>query len=197
MSKVAHLYKITNVKTGEYYIGKHNGWTQKTTNGYDYWGSGKRIQNQIKKFGKQNFTYQILAIGSVEYIYELENKYVTPQLIESDNKCLNLTSGGEGVKYFTEQSKQKHREARAKQIMPADMYEKTSKIMSSLVWMNDGFKSYRVKPENIQASEEKGLKYGRLVSYVDDKYKEKLKMATLNQWQKVKETGHVSNLIKV
>jgi hypothetical protein len=197
MSQVAHLYKITNKVTGEYYLGKHNGWTQKDYRGLDYWGSGYRIQNQIKKYGKDNFTYQILVIGSVDYIYELEKKYVTTEMVDLDEKCLNLTIGGMGVNYHTKESRQKLRDARAKQVMPADMYEKTSKIMSSLIWMNDGIRSYRIKPDNVQASKEKGLVEGRLTNYINNEYKEKLKMTTSNQWQKVKSTGHTGLLIKV
>ena len=296
MIKVAHLYKITNTVTGEYYIGKHNGWTQ---NGY--WGSGNRIQRLIKKYGTDNFKYDILVISDVDYIFELERKMVTVNLIESDEKCLNLRVGGEGFtehtkstklklskikklqmqdpiekkkisdgvkKYFaenpkvleiisnthkgkkhseetklkmsiagklsyinnperrenqkisnlgrksseetkqkislantgkirTDEAKQKLREARAKQIMPEGMYERTSKIMSSLIWMNDGTRSYRVKPENVQVSKEKGMVEGRLINYINTEYKEKLKNTTTKLWQKVKETGHTGNLIKV
>ena len=156
MTKVAHLYKITNTVTGEYYIGKHNGWTQ---NGY--WGSGNRIRRLL------------------------------------DEKCLNLTIGGQGVGYMSEDIKQKLREARAKQIMPADMYEKTSKIMSSLIWMNDGIRSYRIRPDNVQISKEKGMVEGRLMDYINNEYRNKFKNYANKQWQKVKETGHTGHLIKV
>jgi hypothetical protein len=192
MNNVAHLYKITNTVTGEYYIGKHNGWTQ---NGY--WGSGNRIRRLIEKYGTDNYRYDILVIADVNYIFELEKKYITPQMVDLDEKCLNLTIGGKGVGYMTENSKQKLREARAKQIMPADMYEKTSKIMSSLIWMNDGTRSYRVRPDNFQASKEKGMVEGRIIDYINNEYREKLKMTTSNQWKKVKQTGHKGLLIKV
>jgi hypothetical protein len=192
MSQVAHLYKIINTITGEYYIGKHNGWTQ---NGY--WGSGNRIQNLIKKYGIQNFKYDILVISDVEHIFELEKKYITPEMVDLDEKCLNLTVGGKGVGYMSENIKQKIREARAKQIMPEGMYEKTSKIMSSLTWMNDGTRSYRVKPEDIQSSKEKGMVEGRLSNYIDTEYRNKFKTYAKEQWQKVKETGHTGHLIKV
>lgn len=192
MSEVAHLYKITNIVTGEYYVGKHNGWEQ---NGY--WGSGYRIQNSIKKYGIENFKYEILCFGSVEYIYELEKKYVTPEMVDLDEKCLNLTIGGLGVNYHTEQSKQKLREARAKQVIAREVYERTSKIMSSLVWMNDSKRSYRVKPENVQASINKGLVFGRLGTYITEEFKNKFKKNATKQWQKVKETGHTGHLIKV
>jgi hypothetical protein len=192
MNNVAHLYKITNTVTGEYYIGKHNGWTQ---NGY--WGSGNRIQRLIKKYGTDNYRYDILVIADVNYIFELEKKYITPQMVDLDEKCLNLTIGGQGVGYMSEDIKQKLREARAKQIMPSDMYEKTSKIMSSLIWMNDGIRSYRIRPDNVQASKEKGMVEGRLMDYINNEYRNKFKNYANEQWQKVKETGHTGHLIKV
>ena len=192
MNNVAHLYKITNTVTGEYYIGKHNGWTQ---NGY--WGSGNRIQRLIKKYGTDNFKYDILIIADVNYIFELEKKYITTEMVDLDEKCLNLTIGGQGVGYMSEDIKQKLREARAKQIMPADMYEKTSKIMSSLIWMNDGVRSYRIRPNNVQASKEKGMVEGRIIDYINTEYKNKFKKYAKEQWQKVKETGHTGHLIKV
>ena len=46
--QVAHLYKITNTITGEYYIGKHKGRDQKHYSGSEYWGSGVNIKKQIK-----------------------------------------------------------------------------------------------------------------------------------------------------
>jgi hypothetical protein len=104
---VAHLYKITNKLTDEYYIGKHNGLDQKKSNGQLYWGSGDRIRNQVKKHGADNFRYEVLVISTPEYIYELEGKMVTLNLIESDNKCLNLMGGGYGAKYTSEETKKK------------------------------------------------------------------------------------------
>lgn len=192
MVQVAHLYKITNTVTGEYYIGKHNGWAQ---NGY--WGSGNRIQRLIKKYGIKNFKYNILVISDVEYIFQLEKKYITPKMVDLDEKCLNLTIGGKGVGYMSEDIKQKLREARAKQIMLPEMYERASKTISTLVWMNDGEKSYRIRPENIQVSKEKGMVEGRVKDYINTEYRNKLKTYAKEQWQKVKETGHIGHLIKV
>jgi len=270
---IAHLYKITNNTTGEYYVGKHNGVNQTDHRGNLYWGSGRRITKQVKKHGTENFTYKILVIGNKDYIFELEKNYVTQELIESDEKCLNLTTGGNGVsyhsskmkqyisekvkevfanpeirkqisdrqkKYFrdnpeaaqrqadklrgrkaSEETKQKLSEAqrlkyinhpeikekiskkmkgriipddvrkkisassigkknspeailkikavRAKQVFTEETYEKSSKTMSTLTWMNDGTRSYRVKPEKLQAAKEKGYVAGRLMDYLYNK----------------------------
>ena len=94
MDNVAHLYKITNTKTGEYYVGKHRGVTQETTWGKLYWGSGTKIQNQIKKYGTEIFKYEILCISKTDYIFELESKYVTKELLREDKLCLNIVTGG-------------------------------------------------------------------------------------------------------
>lgn len=93
MENVAHLYRITNTKTGEYYVGKHRGVTQETRYGQLYWGSGTRIKNQVKKYGTENFKYEIMCISTTDYIFELESKYVTKELL-LDELCLNLVTGG-------------------------------------------------------------------------------------------------------
>ena len=237
-TSVAHLYKITNKKTDEYYVGKHCGWDQRKTGGSLYWGSGERIRNAIKKHGKEYFTYEILAFGSVDYIIELEAKYVTKELIEEDSLCMNLVTGGEcrkeyseetrrkislkitgrklseehrkkisvqkkGTKYalgykHTEEAKEKIREIRAKQVFSEESKEKAKKTMSTLLWMNDGIRSYRVRPENIQESESKGLVYGRLVAkYINENYKEKIRMKVQQHWKKFKETNPIGILKKV
>jgi hypothetical protein len=194
---VCHLYKITNNITGEYYIGKHNGWTQRGYKNGFYWGSGIKLNNTYKKYGKENFKYEILCYGTTEYIFELERKYVTVDLVENDIKCLNLTIGGEGVGYHTKDSREKLRIARAKQVMPAGMYEKLSKIITGMKWMNNGEIGCRIKPENFQMYLNNGYVFGRLKNYINDEYREKIKMKTTNQWHKVKETGHLSKLKKV
>ena len=268
MSQIAHLYKVTNLLTNEYYIGKHNGLTQKVKGKNKmYWGSGHRIMNSVKKYGEENFRYDILCYGSSDYIYELEKKYVTPELLEEDSLCLNLTVGGNGPsyhkketlekisqkvkahlekpesrkklsesgkKYFaenpearlrisimktgikiseetrkkrsesmkkayakdpelrkkaggknkgkvpteetrlkislakkgkvimTEETKQKLREARKNQVISPESYKKAAATLSTMIWMNDGNKNRRVRPELVSEYKEKGMVEGKL-----------------------------------
>jgi hypothetical protein len=125
--EVAHLYKITNKLTGDYYVGKHNGWEQ---NGY--WGSGLRIKSSVEKYGKENFNYEILCYGSPEFILKLEEKYVTLELIESDEKCLNLMAGGYGSTQITDDTRKKLSEARKGHEMYKDPI-RNKKISESLL----------------------------------------------------------------
>jgi len=103
---ISHLYKITHESSGRYYYGKHNGVSQKNTGKMSglYWGSGKAIKDLIKKYGTDNLTYNILCYGSPEYIFELESKIVTKELIEED-LCLNLCEGGLGSPMKSEEQK--------------------------------------------------------------------------------------------
>ena len=94
MENVAHLYRITNAETGEYYVGKHRGVTQETRFGQLCWGSGTRIKNQVKKYGTEIFKYEILCISNTDYIFELESKLITKKLLQEDKLCLNIVTGG-------------------------------------------------------------------------------------------------------
>ena len=88
---IAHLYKITNNITGQYYIGKRKGNEQGR-----YWGSGLRIKRHLKKYGKENFTYEILRVDNENKIFKLEEKLITNNYIKNNSLCLNLAPGGKG-----------------------------------------------------------------------------------------------------
>lgn len=88
---VSHLYKITDTVTGKFYMGKHGGLSQ---NGY--WGSGNRIKRHIKKYGTKNMKYEVLVIGTEQYIFDLEKQYITEEFIKENKDCLNLSAGGLG-----------------------------------------------------------------------------------------------------
>jgi hypothetical protein len=177
MEQVSHLYKITNLLTGQYYVGKHNGPSQ---NGY--WGSGKRIKYNIEKHGVENFKYDILCYGSVEYILELEGKYVTEQLLESDKKCLNLVPGGKGIHVFTEEVRRKigiksterqlgkkHKQSTIKKISDAlkgkpisdSCKKQISQHFNKTIWINDGEKSLRILEVQKDSYLKNGFKLGR------------------------------------
>jgi hypothetical protein len=78
-----------------------------------------------------------------------------------------------------------------------EAYKRQAKSISSLVWLNDGLRSYRVKPEFVEKKLAEGLVHGRLINYIDDSYRAKRKLIASNQWAAVKSTGHTGLLIKV
>lgn len=60
--RIHYVYKTTNNINGKYYIGKHS--TFDLNDGY--LGSGKILRLAIKKYGKQNFSREILRIFDTE-----------------------------------------------------------------------------------------------------------------------------------
>lgn len=90
--KYNFVYKTTNNLNGDYYYGVHS------TNNLDdgYMGSGARIKRSINKYGKENFTREIVQFfSSAKCAFSLERAIVTNELIK-DPHCLNLAIGGYG-----------------------------------------------------------------------------------------------------
>ena len=161
MNQVAHLYKITNKLTSQYYIGKHNGWEQ---NGY--WGSGLRLKYNQQKYGIENYTYEILCYSTPEYILELEEKIVTINLIESDNLCLNLMAGGYGCTSITEETRKKLSVAKKGHEMYSrkDRNEKIKNSLTGSKLTEERKEKIRVKAIGKKQSAETKLKKNESIS---------------------------------
>ena len=90
MRKFHYLYKITNNINGKYYIGRHS-----TDNLEDnYFGSGAGIVNAVEKYGKENFSKEILYhCETTEELWELERKIVNAEIVK-DKNSYNMAYGG-------------------------------------------------------------------------------------------------------
>lgn len=87
-----YIYKITNTKNGNYYVGMHS--TNNLEDGY--MGGGKRIRNSIRKHGLEVHTKEILEfLDNRISLAEREKEIVNESLLR-DPFCLNLCIGGEG-----------------------------------------------------------------------------------------------------
>lgn len=123
------VYKTTNNLNGKVYIGKH----QTTDINDTYLGSGKYLKKAIAKYGKNNFTKEILFIfSSEEEMNKKEAELVTEEFISQDNNY-NGGIGGEGGPHFkgrnhSEDTKQKISQKRQGRIFSV---ETKSKISSS------------------------------------------------------------------
>lgn len=91
-------YKTTNKITGEYYIGSH-----KTDNpNDDYLGSGKKIKESIKRYGKKAHIKEILGTFKTrEESLCLEHKLIKEKR-KNDKNCINLSGGGFSFDYINE-----------------------------------------------------------------------------------------------
>jgi hypothetical protein len=121
----------------------------------------------------------------------IQNKARVYEKIRTD--YFNLISGenhfNRGL-IRTEETKNLIRQKRALQIIPKEVYTKRSEKVKGQIWMNDGVKSYRVKPKDMIEAYNKGYVNGRLTTYIDLEYKNKLKNKSIEQWKKVKESGN-------
>lgn len=84
------IYKITNLLTGRYYIGKH-----KTKKPLDwYYGSSPDLQKDIKKHGKKNFKKEILHVYKKESTMKRREKIIVNHAMIMDPKTYNIRTGG-------------------------------------------------------------------------------------------------------
>lgn len=92
MEKFYYLYQITNIINGKIYVGVHQ--TEDLEDGY--MGSGIRILNAQKKYGKENFKKIILEFFQNEKeMYDKEFEIVNSDFIIRKD-VYNLTEGGKG-----------------------------------------------------------------------------------------------------
>ena len=95
------IYKITNNLNGKIYIGKHK--TKKLDDGY--MGSGKVIKQAIEKYGKENFTKEILFdVYGEDMMNFLEAAIVDAAFIARED-TYNIDLGGRGGGTFGNNSK--------------------------------------------------------------------------------------------
>jgi group I intron endonuclease len=91
------LYKTTNLINWKYYLGIHS-----TENLDDnYLGSGTVLQTAIKKYGRKNFSREILMLAdSREELIEFEKLAVTQIEVENP-QCYNMVIGGNAPPIMT------------------------------------------------------------------------------------------------
>lgn len=92
-----YIYITTNLINNKKYIGQHKSKT------YDknYYGSGKLLKRAIKKYGKQNFTNDVLEwCYSRDELAEKEKYWIDFFNAVNDELWYNILQGGYGVQLF-------------------------------------------------------------------------------------------------
>lgn len=89
------VYKITNLKNGRFYIGKHS--TIDINDGY--MGSGTALRQTQEKLGLKYFKKEILIVcDSEEMMNQAEKIYIKGARYNTPKKCYNRVNGGGGYK---------------------------------------------------------------------------------------------------
>lgn len=112
------IYKTTNIINGKIYVGKDS------RNLECYLGSGELLKKSIKKYGKENFTKEILEICENLIELDVREKFWINKL-DSINNGYNLTEGGTGGDTFTKNpNKEKIREKLKKRLYSDEVKSK-------------------------------------------------------------------------
>lgn len=98
------VYKTIRINTPFYYYGVHS--TNNLNDGY--LGSGYHLLNAIRKYGKENFSREIIKFFDThDLALKYENKILTKELLD-DKYCYNILQGGRGSKeQHTKSTRQK------------------------------------------------------------------------------------------
>lgn len=104
------IYKTTNKVNGKFYIGKH----QTTDPNDSYYGSGKKLEYAIKKYGKDNFIKEVLFVFDNEHDMNLKEKAIITEEFVSHKDTYNVGIGGEGGPHF--KGKKHSPESKAKMV---------------------------------------------------------------------------------
>lgn len=96
------VYCTTNIITGNKYIGKD------AKNNPNYLGSGKIFKSALSKYGRSNFTKEILAYAKdLKDLSELEIYYINYYNADKSELFYNITKGGEGGYIYPQDDKKK------------------------------------------------------------------------------------------
>lgn len=92
MERIYYIYITTNLINGKKYIGKHYGYPDDS-----YLGSGKLLQRAIRKYGKENFSKEILDFSKTEEENCEKEKYYIALFDACHNDMFyNIHEGGNG-----------------------------------------------------------------------------------------------------
>lgn len=92
---IHYLYKITNLVNGKLYIGVTTNPTKRKLQHFTKSKVGRLVNKAVEKYGKDNFTFEVICIGSKEYIYDLESKAILSYNSDAnEGHGYNLCIGG-------------------------------------------------------------------------------------------------------
>ena len=103
--KYHYIYKTINLINGKYYIGMHS--TSDLNDGYI--GSGDKIRKSIRKYGKENFKFEIVEMLPDRITLKKRESEIINEELLSDKMCMNLVYGGGGG-YISSEGVKKGRE---------------------------------------------------------------------------------------
>lgn len=158
---MAIIYKITNKVNGKIYVGKSK------YNKEEYFGSGIKITNAVKKYGVENFKKEIIVeCDNTEADY-FETYWIEQLDSRNDDVGYNISAGGTGGDHYWKVMSDKEKEEHRKKIKKGvagrkrkPHSEETKKKMS---------KSFNRTPEIQNRIDEKRRKKYIIIDHLEKK----------------------------
>lgn len=197
------IYRITNNVNGKSYIGQHH-YTNEDDPMKGYHGGGKLLHYAYKKYGRDNFTTEILykRIQYKETADSMEIWMIEKERKSNPNGCYNIANGGRGSvgvpawnkgKTISEWQKQRIREANKNKIVSEKTRQRISEgnkgkkrseeqkkkvsEWSKQMWQNEEYRQRQIeRAKNRRHSEEtrKKMSEARKGRVVSDETKRKI-----------------------
>ena len=124
-----YIYKTTNLINGKIYVGQHKA---ETFDKY-YKGSGQLLTAAFKKYGKSNFTCEILATAETkEELNALEVYWIAELNARDTSVGYNITEGGEGTVGYVHTDGAKNKMSIAKKGKPLSLEHRKAIGLQSL-----------------------------------------------------------------
>jgi group I intron endonuclease len=118
-----YVYLTTNLVNGKQYIGQHK---SKVFDIY-YLGSGKLIKSAINKYGRKNFSCEILSIaGSKEELDKQEIFWIAKYNAATSEQFYNIANGGNTIGTVAESTKKRISKAHKGKKLTAEQRKKMS-----------------------------------------------------------------------
>lgn len=157
-----YVYKITNKINGKWYIGKRK---HRLPFNDPYMGSGKLIKVAIEKYGKDNFTKEILDIFETnEEASRLESYLVTKQSIKS-NMSYNMHEGGHGGFAHLNDGSQVHKERCKKaSLLVKNRYDISKHCGENKFSSESSLKANEIKKKKMKENSEKYIEIYKNIS---------------------------------
>lgn len=120
--RIGYIYKTTNLINGKVYIGQH----QRDELDTKYYGSGIKIRNALRKYGKAQFRIEVLCWeNSIERLNTSEIAFVVAYDSCNPSRGYNLSFGGAAFNKGRKASAETRTKLRAVSTLRAPMSEET------------------------------------------------------------------------
>ena len=129
---MGYIYKILNKVNGKCYIGSS---IKTPKDNWSYYGSGKLIKQAIEKYGKENFTKEIL-VESEGDIKMLEKQYLDEINAQQNPLYYNMTNDAVGSSFHNKEGRKSKSEKLTGRKLSKETREKISKNKTGVRFKN-------------------------------------------------------------